>query len=94
MSTVWIIIFRIGGEIVIKKNTKAILKQDMVKGIMEIAQMMVAYRNALIENGMTEQDALRMTIAYQGQQMEIASKANLEEKKMMMSLMDQGGVLN
>lgn len=79
----------------IKKNIKAtFLKQEVIKGIMETAQMMVTYRNELIENGMTEQDALRMTIAYQGQQIEAAYKAGLEEKKAMMPINDQGVTLN
>lgn len=64
----------------IKSKTKDLLSSEVIKGMMETAEMMVTYRNALIENGMTEQDALKMTIAYQGQQIEAICKANIERE--------------
>ncbi len=65
---------------------KGLLNPDFIKCIKEVAETMVIYKNALTENGMSEKEALAMTIAYQGQQMETAAKTNIEEKKMMMHL--------
>lgn len=62
----------------IKNKQKGLLSAELIKSMQDTAEMMVTYRNALIENGMTEQDALKMTIAYQGQQIEAALKANIE----------------
>lgn len=73
---------------------KSLLSTKLIEGILQQAETLVIYKNALVEKGMSEQDALRMTIAYQGQQMEAAFKVNIEEKKMMMSLKDQGKVIN
>ncbi|MBU2701671.1 primosomal replication protein N [Sporomusaceae bacterium BoRhaA] len=63
------------------KKTKGLLSAEVIKSMQETAEMMVTYRNALIENGTSEQDALKMTIAYQGQQMEAALKATIEREK-------------
>lgn len=60
---------------------KGLLSAEIIKALFCQAETMVAYKNALVENGMTESDALRMTIAYQGQQMEAAFKAGIEEKR-------------
>jgi hypothetical protein len=69
-----------------KEWNKSMLDTELLNGMIQTAQMLVAYNNALIESGMTKEDALKMTIAYQGQQIEAASKANIEEKKNMMLL--------
>lgn len=68
----------------IENKLKGLLNAELTKSMQETAEMMVAYRNALIENGMTEQDALKMTIAYQGQQLEAAFKVNVENNKLLL----------
>lgn len=75
-------------------NKNGVLSVELINGLLQQAEMMVFYKNALTKNGMTEADALRMTIAYQGQQVEAAYKANIEEKKAALSLMDNGKVMN
>jgi len=75
-----------------KVNPKKVLSEELIKSMQETAAMIVAYRDALIENGMSEQDALKMTIAYQGQQLEAAFKANIEQQKIM--LLGNGEKLN
>ena len=65
---------------------RGLLSPELIKCMQEIAATMVIYKNALIENGISEKEALTMTIAYQGQQLEAAGKANIEEKKMMIHL--------
>jgi hypothetical protein len=69
-----------------KEWNKSMLDTALISGLIQTAQMLVAYNNALIENGMSKEDALKMTIAYQGQQIEAATKASIEEKKNIMLL--------
>lgn len=70
------------------------LSKDVLKGIMDLAQTMVSYRKALVENGMAEQDALAMTISYQGQLLAQGRKENLEEKGEAVSPKDKFRILN
>ncbi len=69
-----------------KEWNKSMLNKELVNGMIQTAQMMVTYNNALIENGMSKEDALKITIAYQGQQIEAVTKASIEEKKNIMLL--------
>ncbi|GMB01052.1 hypothetical protein [Pelosinus sp. IPA-1] len=75
-----------------KVNPKKVLSEELIKSMQETAAMIVTYRDALIENGISEQDALKMAIAYQGQQLEVAFKANIEQQKIM--LLGNGEKLN
>lgn len=61
------------------------LKQAL-EGIMMQATIMASYHKALVKEGMTEEQALEMTIAFQDSLVHAASMANLareEQKKEM-----------
>ena len=55
--------------------------KEILKGIVQQASMMVTYYKALIAEGMSEKDALRLTIAYQDSQIKAVTMANLEREK-------------
>jgi len=56
------------------------LKQAL-EGIMMQAVLMASYHKALIKEGMSEEQALEMTIAFQDSQVHAASMANLAREE-------------
>ena len=54
---------------------------ELIEAINQQAQMMVAYKKALIAEGMDKEEALRMTMAYQGAQVKYSMLANIEQQK-------------
>lgn len=54
---------------------------ELIEAMRQQAQMMVAYQKALIAEGMGKDEALRMTIAYQGAHVKYSMLANIEQQK-------------
>lgn len=60
------------------------LNKDMLNALIEIAEMIANYRNELIKQGLSESDALKLTISYQVEMQRNASFENIEREKMML----------